>query len=138
MFIFDGDCRICSRFARWLAHRLQARGSVVPYQSIVEELPELGLTLEDVQSAAYWHDARGTLRGHRAIAAALNKAGGVWRVTAVLVDSPILRPASAGVYRLVARYRHRLPGGTPACTVSNVAEPPEKRFAPGSGSTGSG
>ncbi len=113
MLVYDGDCGFCSSAARWIAGRLGEGHAVVPYQRL-DELPA-GLSLEDVRTAAYWIGADGPRRGHRAVSASLVAAGGVWAPVGRLLDVWPLRWLAAGAYAVVARYRYRLPGGTPAC-----------------------
>jgi predicted DCC family thiol-disulfide oxidoreductase YuxK len=87
----------------------------VPWQ-LVDDLERHGLTENDVATAAYWIDGDGRpQRGHRAVAFALQAAGGGWGLLgSLLLVPPISWLARAG-YRLTARYRNRLPGGAPGC-----------------------
>lgn len=112
--VFDGDCRICSTLARASARILGPRGRVVPFQRA--DLAALGLTRDQAAQAVWWVDAGGhRARGHVAAARALVAADGVWAALGRALDGPVLGPAAARVYAWVARNRHRLPGGTPAC-----------------------
>lgn len=80
------------------------------------ELEELGLTEDDVRSAVWWIDeSGGRVRGHLAIARALIAGSGWSKAAGILLLVPPVRWLGAGVYPLVAHYRHLLPGGTPAC-----------------------
>jgi predicted DCC family thiol-disulfide oxidoreductase YuxK len=119
MLIFDGDCAFCTTTARWIAARWRIPAEAVPWQRLGQPgLDALGLTVTDVEHAAWWVDSAGRrFRGHRAVGHALLAAGG-WR--AGLGRVALVPPGSwvaALVYRAVARWRHRLPGGTPACRV---------------------
>jgi hypothetical protein len=76
----------------------------------------MALTRDEVRAAVWWVDEDGRLsRAHLAIAHALI-AGSGWTVIAghVLLVPPFRWLAAAG-YPLVARWRHLLPGGAPAC-----------------------
>jgi predicted DCC family thiol-disulfide oxidoreductase YuxK len=87
---------------------------VEPWQRI--DLDALGLTEADVTTAAYWVNERGrTFRGHRSIGKALMAAGGVWKPVGALILLPPFSWLAALLYAIVAKNRHRLPGGTPAC-----------------------
>lgn len=119
MLIFDGDCGFCTSSARWVERRAPDGTDVVPFQRI-DDLGRYGLTRRDVETAAYWIDGDGAKRGHRAMAAALRAIGGRWGALGRAIDLPPLRPLAAGAYHLVARFRHRLPGGTPACRVDDA------------------
>ena len=113
--VYDADCGFCTSSAEWLARRGEC--AVVPWQRV--GLEEVGLTLEEVTSAAYWlDDDRPPRRGARAIAAALRTCGPVYRLLGRLIDLPPVRPLAAAAYGLVAKYRYKLPGGTDACRIS--------------------
>jgi predicted DCC family thiol-disulfide oxidoreductase YuxK len=114
ILVFDGDCGFCTTSALWIEHRLPPGARVEPWQRL--DLGLLGLTERDVQTAAYWIDERGRAhRGHEAIARALIAAGGAWKVIGALLLLPPLSWLARAGYHLVANYRDKLPGGTPAC-----------------------
>lgn len=55
--------------------------------------------------------------GAQAVARLLMRSGGAWAyLGGVLALAPV-RPVAGLVYRWVARYRHRMPGGTAACAL---------------------
>lgn len=117
MLIYDGDCGFCTVTARWVEGRLRVPISVVAWQEI-DDLGALGLTEAEVTSAAYWVDAYGRLdRGHRAVGRALTMMSGPIVLAGWLLLSPPVGWLAAPGYRLVARFRHRLPGSTAACAV---------------------
>jgi predicted DCC family thiol-disulfide oxidoreductase YuxK len=108
--VYDADCGFCTRSAFWVdAHP-------VSWQTL--DLAAVGATEEQADSFAGWLvDGRVVALGAPAIAAALRDRGG-WTVpVGRLIDLPGVRGAAAVVYRLVARHRHRLPGGTAACRI---------------------
>jgi predicted DCC family thiol-disulfide oxidoreductase YuxK len=112
--VFDGDCGFCTSSAKWIEHRLPPTALVEPWQRL--DLGAIGLTQRDVETAAYWVDDRGRRhRGHKAIARSLVAAGGTWKVLGVVLLIPPISWLAAVGYMLVAKYRHKLPGGTPAC-----------------------
>lgn len=110
--VYDADCGFCTRCADFL--RARSGCEVTPWQSM--DLAAVGLTEEQVTSAAYWLEEGTTRRGARAIAAALRAchARG-YRLVGRLIDLAPVRPLAALGYSVVARYRYRLPGGTDAC-----------------------
>ena len=115
MLIYDGDCGFCTLSAEWAERHLPPGTPVVPWQAI-EDLGAHGLTLEDVTTAAYWIDEHGgTHRGEIGVAAALEAMGGAWAVAGRVVGAPPARWLAGPAYRLLARYRYRLPGGSAAC-----------------------
>jgi predicted DCC family thiol-disulfide oxidoreductase YuxK len=119
--VFDGDCGFCTTSVRWLEHALPAPPPVSPFQWA--DLAALGLTAEEAASMVWLisSDDDGTVHqygGYLAVSALLRHQPAVgWRFLGVLLDTlPFSLIADLG-YRLVARYRHLLPGGTPACKV---------------------
>lgn len=113
LLIFDGDCGFCTTSAgaakRWL--RLE---HVEPWQFL--DLESLNVTREQCEAAVQWVGADGTVASAQyAAIAALRSAGGVWGVVGRLMALPGVHRFAGVVYRLVARNRHRMPGGTPAC-----------------------
>jgi predicted DCC family thiol-disulfide oxidoreductase YuxK len=114
--VFDGDCGFCTTSAQWFERNDRSGAEATPWQFL--DLDALGLTEQQVSTAAYWVDDDGLRRGHRAVAAALQQCGPGWRVVGRLLDLAPVRPFASLGYRLVSRYRHRLPGGTPACRIS--------------------
>jgi predicted DCC family thiol-disulfide oxidoreductase YuxK len=112
--VFDGDCGFCTTSANWLA-----KGShvdVVPWQFL--DLDSVGLTVDQVSTAVWWlSDDRPVEHSSRAIGLALRARGGVWSWAGWALLVPAVRPVADLVYRLVARNRHRMPGGTPACRI---------------------
>jgi predicted DCC family thiol-disulfide oxidoreductase YuxK len=117
LLVYDGDCSFCSASARWIAARWDGTQKAVAWQHLsANQLERLGLTADDVRSAAWWIDPSGARsRGHLAIARALGAANGWPSAVGRILLVPPFRWLAAGVYPLIARSRHRLPGGTPAC-----------------------
>jgi predicted DCC family thiol-disulfide oxidoreductase YuxK len=112
--VYDGDCGFCTTSAHWLeSHGIDESVAVVPWQRI--DLDSTGLTREQVTTAAYWLEDGRQYAGARAISKALQHCGQPWRLLGRLIDLPPVRPLARVGYRLVARYRYKLPGGTPAC-----------------------
>ena len=116
MLVFDGDCAFCSSCAR-LLERIGPQAEIVAWQ--LTDLDGLGITAEEAAEAVRWVEPGGTVRtGHEAIAAVLCAAGMPWRIAGRMLQLPVVSPLAAASYRLIARNRHRLPGGTPACRIS--------------------
>ncbi len=110
--VFDGDCGFCTTSADWLAKG--DRVAIVPWQFL--DLDAVGLTVDQVSTSVWWlQDDEPVEHSSRAIGRALVVRGGVpaWAGHILLV--PVVRPLADAVYRLVARNRHRMPGGTPVC-----------------------
>jgi predicted DCC family thiol-disulfide oxidoreductase YuxK len=107
-FVYDGDCGFCTRFARWLTPRVAGRVEVVT-------APRADLDV-DVRTTSWFVTPAGTRLGrHAGIAAALDAAGGPWRLAGRAIASRPVAPLAGAVYDWVARNRHRMPGGTSEC-----------------------
>jgi hypothetical protein len=97
-----------------------------PYQRT--DLGALGLTEDEAHARLQWFGdvaspAATREQGARAVGALLRRggaatggvAGALWRGVGVLPTIPPASWVAAGIYRVVAKNRHRLPGGTPTC-----------------------
>ncbi len=119
MLVFDGDCGFCTSAVNWLERSLPAMPRATPYQWA--ELDDLGLSVEEA-AARVWlvaTDAGGGLHqygGHLAVSVLLRHQPRLsWRFLGILLDTPPFSLLASVGYAVVARYRHLLPGGTPAC-----------------------
>jgi predicted DCC family thiol-disulfide oxidoreductase YuxK len=101
----------------------------VPWQRA--DLAGLGLTVQDVTEKVWWIEPDGTrTSGHQAVAAALRHGPRVVQPVGRLLDTAPLAPVASAGYDLVARNRHRLPGGTAACGIGEL-EPRHPEETPG-------
>jgi predicted DCC family thiol-disulfide oxidoreductase YuxK len=115
-FVFDGDCAFCSSSARFIERRIPTSARVVPWQRT--DLAALGLTAEVCEEAVQWVAPDGAVSaGVPAIGRLLVDAGSFWRPLGWLLLVPPLSWLGPPVYRLIARNRDRLPGGTAACAL---------------------
>lgn len=125
VLVFDGDCAFCTSSARLLAARLRRSPTdfaVEPWQHL--DLDALGLTPQECSEALRWVGADGRHdHGEGAVGRALLASRWWVRPVGALLLLPGVRAAAGVVYRWVARNRHRLPGGTPACATDGVASP---------------
>jgi predicted DCC family thiol-disulfide oxidoreductase YuxK len=125
VLVYDGDCAFCTSCAH-LLERIEPDAEIVAWQ--FADLDELGLTEEEAADAVQWVQIDGSIRsGHEAIAAVLNTAGWIWRISGRVLLLPGISWIAAKAYRLVADNRYRLPGGTPACARSPDRAPRESR-----------
>lgn len=114
VLIYDADCGFCTTTANRARAFLPSAVSVAPWQSL--DLGSLGLTIEDVSSAAYFVDASGqSFRGHHAVGRALELGPILVRPAGWLIRRPPISWLAAAVYAVVAKYRYKLPGSTEAC-----------------------
>jgi predicted DCC family thiol-disulfide oxidoreductase YuxK len=116
VLIFDGDCGFCTSAANTVVARSSVPIDAVAWQ--LTDVSDFGLAEAQTAARVYFVTGGEAFGGHLAFAQILLaqrnwalKAGG-WLLTA----PPFCWLGSIG-YTLVARFRHRLPGGTPACAV---------------------
>lgn len=108
--VYDADCGFCTRSAHWVDTDPVAWQSLDP--AAVGASPELAAAF-----VGWLVDGRIEALGAPAIASALRARGGWAGPVGTIIDLPGVRRLAAVVYRLVARHRHRLPGGTAACRI---------------------
>ena len=141
ILLYDGDCGVCTRLARFVARRLrpsartggrasgragaQAGGwayEILAYQDA--DLNSLGLTPQQCDAALQWVDpARGIASAQDAVGRLL-LASRVWaRPIGALLLAPGINALAGAIYRTVAANRSRLPGGTPACQLPAAQRP---------------
>ncbi|MBX7269275.1 DUF393 domain-containing protein [Micromonospora sp. Llam7] len=115
-FVYDGDCAFCTRCAEFIERRIPTGARVVPWQ--FADLGRLGLTEAECEEAVQWVGSDGSrAAGPDAIAALLASSGRLWRAAGAGLRIPPVRAAAWPAYRWVARNRHRMPGGTAACSL---------------------
>ncbi len=115
VLIFDGDCKFCSSSARAFTRITKNRIPTAPYQRA--DLASLGLTLQDCEQAVQYVGARGIESGHLAIAQGLIESKTLWSLAGYVLRWPVVTSIAFVVYHWVSKNRHRLPGGTPACSI---------------------
>ena len=114
-FVYDADCGFCTRFATWVARHVDGRVDVVAGQRLADPAA-VGLSLDDIRASSWFITPDGVRLGHDAgVAAALVAAGGAWRVVGRLLRNPLVAAVARPAYALIARNRHRMPGGSPSC-----------------------
>ena len=114
-FVYDGDCAFCSTCARFIERRIPSAAAVVAWQRT--DLAALGLTSDECEQAVQWVAADHRASGPDAVARLLLDAGGWWRLPGWALLFPPVRWVAWPTYRLIARNRHRLPGGTATCSL---------------------
>ena len=133
VLLYDGDCGVCTRLARFVARRLRpslhagARPNPRAYEISAyqaADLSPLGLTPAKCDAALQWVDSRGRISSAQDAVARLLLASSAWArpIGAVLVV-PGINALAGVVYRAVAANRSRLPGGTPACQLPAAQRP---------------
>jgi predicted DCC family thiol-disulfide oxidoreductase YuxK len=116
VLVFDGDCAFCSSTVRAAQRWIGNMPAVEPYQTT--DLAALGLTAAQcVEAVQYVARDHRVYSAHDAVSALLLGAGRGWWVLGALLHLPGVHWLSGVAYRWVARHRHQLPGGTPACSL---------------------
>ncbi len=112
--IFDGDCGFCTSTANLIKAKSSVPIAVHAWQLI--DVTTFGLTQEQTASRVYFVSDGNAFGGHAALAKVLLAQRNWWFkiVGAIMLTPPFSWAAHLG-YLLVAKYRHKLPGGTPAC-----------------------
>lgn len=117
VFLYDGGCGFCTWSAWFIERHIPTAAGVTPWQ--FADLQALGVSKAHAEASVQWIDLRRDpavrASGPAAIARLLVDAGSYWHPLGRLLDMRPIRWVAEPVYRLVARNRHRLPGGTAAC-----------------------
>ena len=112
--IFDGDCGFCTSSANFIVNLSKPKVTAIPHQWA--ELHQFGLSLEETQKKVYLNVAGKNYSGHLAVAKLLRIQPNILlRALGVFAIIPPFTWLGMGIYWLTAKYRHKLPGGTPAC-----------------------
>jgi predicted DCC family thiol-disulfide oxidoreductase YuxK len=116
VLIFDGDCGFCTTWVNILRDRLPWFPEAVPWQWA--DLDALGLTRDDVRDFAWYVAPKRSYAGAMCFAAILRAQPRIeLRFAGHLLATFPFSIAAALAYNVIARYRHVLPGGTPACAL---------------------
>lgn len=112
--IFDGDCGFCTSTANAVVARSTV--PIVAHAWQLTDVTRFGLTEQQTAARVYLVVGDEKFGGHLAFAYLLfiQKNWALKAVGWLLTVPPLCWVESLG-YALVARFRHRLPGGTPAC-----------------------
>jgi predicted DCC family thiol-disulfide oxidoreductase YuxK len=126
VFLYDGDCAFCTSCARFIERHIPTSAEVTPWQ--FADLDALRVSQDDAEASVQWIDRRAdrpaSVAGPAAIARLLVDAGSYWRPLGLLLDWRPVRWVAGPAYRLIARNRHRLPGGTAACRLPHAERGP--------------
>lgn len=125
VLIYDGDCGVCTKLSRFTTTSVRARPGdfeVSAYQDA--DLDTLGVTSEQCDEALQWVSASGRVSSAQDAVARVLLAGRLpFRPLGAVILVPGVNALAGVVYRWVARNRHRLPGGTPACSLPAAQRP---------------
>lgn len=121
ILIFDGDCGFCTTTANFIVKR--STTPIVSHAWQLTDVSRFGLTEAEVSKRVYFITGGHAFGGHQAFAQILwtQRNPVIKAVGLILTVPPFCWLGNLG-YWLIARYRHRLPGGTPACAVRPAAK----------------
>jgi predicted DCC family thiol-disulfide oxidoreductase YuxK len=132
-FLYDGDCAFCTRCAEFIERRIPTEARVLPWQ--FADLDALGLTAAECDEAVQWVGADGVrAAGPDAIGHLLRTSSRISRMAGAALRARPVRAAAWPTYRWVARNRHRMPGGTAACSLPQAER--DRRYGPAGRPTG--
>lgn len=128
VLLYDGDCSFCTLSVQWVERHLPVLPELQPWQLV--DLAALGVTEAETAHSVQWVEPSGRVSsGAAAVARLLVSNGGAW----ALIGRPMLVPPVSWVaevaYRLVATFRGRIPGATPACALPPDLRPGAARRA---------
>jgi predicted DCC family thiol-disulfide oxidoreductase YuxK len=112
VLVFDGDCAFCSSSVAFARRRIAPDVTAVPWQ--FTDLTPAARARAQSEVLLLHPDGRRVWGGIDAVAVLL-LAHPLWAPLGSLLRRNPGRAAGAAAYRWVARHRHRMPGGTPAC-----------------------
>ncbi|GAA2747535.1 MULTISPECIES: thiol-disulfide oxidoreductase DCC family protein [Kitasatospora] len=127
VLVYDGDCAFCTTCVRWAERYPRASLSSAGWDAVPFQRADLAgldaftggrgqVTRQRAERELLWiTPSRRVYGGAQAAARLLLRSGGAWAWAGALLTLPPVRPLAEAVYRTVARHRHQLPGGTPAC-----------------------
>ena len=119
ILIFDGDCGFCTTTANYVVKHSKTPILAHAWQLI--DVTQFGVLQVQAQQRVYMVDGIHVYGGHEAFAHILRLQNN-WFLGAVaflMVVPPLCWVSKIG-YALVAKYRHKLPGGTPACKLPSA------------------
>ena len=114
--IFDGDCGFCTSSANFIARHTSTPIEIHPWQFI--DVSAYGLTEAQVSAKVYMVVDGVPFAGHEAFAKILIVQPNLFlRAIGHALMAPPFSWLASPAYFFIAKYRHKLPGGTPACKI---------------------
>ena len=89
--------------------------AIEPYQYL--DLDLYGLSENQTSKAVYYITEQESFSAAKAIARCLIDARTPWSIAGFLLNIPVIISIGELVYSWVSKNRHRLPGGTPECSL---------------------
>lgn len=123
VLIYDGDCQFCQLSLDFGIRNLSAFPEYVAFQRI--NPADFGLSLEQVRTQIWLVQIQGTeykaFGGHFAAAEILRvQPSRLIRALGRAMATPPFSWVAGFVYRLIAKYRHVMPGGSRQCKIEDT------------------
>lgn len=116
ILVFDGDCGFCTTAANFVLRRSKTDIEIIPWQ--FADLGTLGLSQAEASAKVQLVISGTHFSGHLCFAKLLELQPIPLRSLGWLLRTEPVSSLARFGYWLIARYRHRLPGGTPACNLN--------------------
>lgn len=114
LVLYDADCGFCTTSSRAMTSRwFRADAEARSFQSM--DLDALGLSVDKCAEKLHVLDGTRAFTGAAAVARVLLRSRLPWPAIGRVMALPGIRVLAEWLYGLVARNRHRLPGGSAAC-----------------------
>lgn len=115
LVLYDADCGFCAASARAMTGRaFRADAEARAFQAV--DVGRFGLTVDKCGEKLHVVDRAGRVyAGGAAVAAVLRRSRLPWPAVGWAMGLPGVRVVAEWAYAVVARNRHRLPGGTASC-----------------------
>ena len=114
--VYDADCGFCRRCAEWCRSRLVGDVIVVSGADFLVRSKRLSAT--EVAASVWWVEPSAKYAGAAAVARTLAATKTPWRHVGQFMKWGPLAWIAEPLYRVVVRFRHRLPGGVACHDVS--------------------
>lgn len=117
VFLFDADCGVCQNGTDSIRARMDPPVAIVPFQSI--DYAALGVTDGELAEGPVFVSETGQRAvGPAAMAELLLRSRHPYRAIGAAIRLPGIRHALHALGPVMYRHRDRLPGATPACSVT--------------------
>lgn len=114
VLIFDGDCGFCTTVSNFAVKNTKLPVRAEAWQLV--DVTKYGLTKEQTAKRVYFVHNGKIFAANRAVARLLALKNNLfYKILGYLLQIPPISWLAIPGYYLVARFRHKLPGGTPAC-----------------------
>ncbi len=125
LILTEADCGFCQKSVATLRRFFPGDWVAVDNHSV--DVSAFGLTQQDIIDASWWVESVPsgirTYGGAKNFGALLIRRGWLWAALGLLAFIPPFSWIAAGVYRLIADNRGRMPGATPSCGVPPTPKP---------------